>query len=103
MPTVTVYGASDDLIEVEGAIREEFYNPQDGSLAYLAFSDGTVLSVRYGDEGIWRINRVYEAAATYTKQEGTDESSDYSDRVSLEAPSINWVVFGTGWGRVRKA
>jgi len=37
-----VYGASDDLIEIKGDIREEF-SRYDSEGDYLAFSDGTVL------------------------------------------------------------
>ncbi len=55
MSEVIVYGASDDLIEVEGAIREEFTANRDGEANLLAFSDGTLLEVTYTDAGIWRI------------------------------------------------
>ncbi len=48
MKTVTVYGASDDLVEIEGDIRDELY-ASDNNPAHLAFSDGTVLSVEYSE------------------------------------------------------
>lgn len=93
MASVTIYGASDDLIEVEGAIREEFTPHESNYADFLAFSDGTVLSVKYGDEGIWRINRVASGSAHYEKTEGVDDDN-YSDRVTLTG-DIAWCVFGS--------
>lgn len=58
MGKITVTGASDDLIEVDGVIREEF-GVCDDDRHYLAVSDGTVLSIVYDHDGIWRVNRVY--------------------------------------------
>src|SRR5678815_754231 len=96
MPTVTVYGASDDLIEVDGALREEF-NPHERDKGdYLAFSDGTVLSVLYAKDGCWRINRLVNGSATYEKADATGADSDnYSDRVTLTGDALTWVVFGS--------
>jgi len=52
--TTTVYGASDDLIEVAGDIYEEF-NPaaghDDGESDLLTFSNGVVLGIRFSDDG----------------------------------------------------
>lgn len=89
---LTIYGASDDLIEIEGDIREEF-NPIDES-SKLAFSDGTVLSVSYTD-GCWRINRLAKGTSEYSKIESEGADSDnYSDKVTLVG-DIKWVVFGS--------
>lgn len=93
MNTVTVYGASDDLIEVEGAIREEFsaYDEEDG--VYLAFSDGTVLHVQYDDDGLWRIALSARGAATYQHTPAVDDRENYSDRVKLTG-DLQWCVMG---------
>jgi hypothetical protein len=53
---VTIYGASDDLIEVEGSIEEEF-NVDSDRPHHLAFPEGSVLKVVYDEDGIWRITR----------------------------------------------
>lgn len=92
--TVTVYGASDDLIEVEGDIREEF-NPTEGVSSFLGFSDGTLLKIVYDDTGVWKIIRIargHNTALTIDSAEGPD-SSNYSDRATLDA-DITWVVYG---------
>ena len=81
---VKIYGSSDDLIEIEGDIVEEF-NHMDGEETFLAFSDGTVLSVEYTNAGIWRINRVKEGVASYKKVEATSPDDEYSDCVTLGA------------------
>lgn len=91
--TITVYGASDDLIEVEGAIREEFnaLSEDDGSL--LAFSNGVVLRVVYGDAGVWRITPVCGASRVNITLAPEDDEDNYSDRAVMEDDAA-WVVFG---------
>jgi len=99
MTSVTIYGASDDLIEVEGDLNEEF-NPSGDGISYLAFTDGTVLSILYGEEGIWRINRIAAGGAQYVKFEADDPDKNYSDRVTLEG-DIKGVVFGDRFERIK--
>jgi hypothetical protein len=93
MKELKIYGASDDLIEIEGDIREEFDHYDEDNPFYLAFSDGTVLSVNYNNDGFWRINRLAIGSAEYSKREGMDESDDYSDIATLKG-DIKWVVGG---------
>lgn len=99
---VKIYGASDDLIEVEGDITEEFNPPYgDDNPCYLAFGDGTMLSVQYDKDGMWRINRLNEGTAAYSKIEATDPDKNYSDVVTLEG-DLKFVTFGSQRA-VRKA
>lgn len=91
--SITVYGASDDLVEIEGDITEEFSFYSDGEERLLAFSDGTLLSIYYDDNGIWRINRLVTGQSLYSKVDG-DVVSDTNDVVTLSGCTINWVVFG---------
>ena len=95
---VNIYGSSDDLIEVAGAIHEEFYPHGSGDVDYLSFSDGTVLSVEYGKGGFWRINRISVGSAAYRKTEGDDPNDNYSDQVYLDG-NIEWVVYGSEFKR----
>jgi len=101
--TITIYGASDDLIEVEGAGSEEFtyqergYGQASGDL--LAFSDGTVLRIVYSDAGIWRITPVASGAATLTIEQAPEgDENNYSDRATLTG-DISWVVQGIAIAR----
>lgn len=90
--TVEVYGASDDLIEVDGDLCDEFdggYTPR-----YLHFSEGTVLKVQYSPVedniyyGLWKIERVKEGTAEYAHAAATDPEDDYSDRVTLTGEGL---------------
>jgi hypothetical protein len=94
---IKIYGASDDLIEIEGDIREEFeaykYDKEEKP-AILAVSDGTLLKMWYDDDGIWRISRLVAGTAVFEKIEG-DVEKDTPDIVTLTAETpIKWVVVG---------
>jgi hypothetical protein len=82
MAEVTVYGASDDLIEVEGAITEEFYAHSRGP-SYLVFNEGTVLRVEYTKDGMWEIRRERSGTAEYAHAPHDNEVTTYTDRVTL--------------------
>ena len=56
---VIVYGASDDLVEIAGAITDEFSPSWSDPHGTLSFPNGVVLDIRYNDQGIWRINVVH--------------------------------------------
>jgi hypothetical protein len=56
-----------------------------------------LLSIKYDSDGIWRINCIDKGQARYSKVEGTDEATNYSDVVTLEWDMpFNWVVCGEG-------
>lgn len=94
--TVTVYGHSDDLIEVTGDLRAEF--APDGDPTFVAFGCGVVLRVLYTDEGVWEIRPMAGAdQVTVVPNEGED-SDNYSDRVTVLGDAT-WVVFGTSLHR----
>jgi hypothetical protein len=99
--TITVRGGSDDLLEVDGDISEEFTYSGDAEGDLLAFSDGTVLRLRYaGRDGIWRITTLAEGVGSLHLQQATGEVKDgvedYSDTATLSTLTpIKWVVHGT--------
>jgi len=45
VPDITIYGASDDLVEVEGAVSDEFSLGPDGTRLRLTAPDGQSLDV----------------------------------------------------------
>ncbi len=84
---VEIYGASDDLIEVEGDMTEEY-----GAYScanYLHFGDGTILEVEYNPtpNHYWRIKVLKVGEGTeLTRLPGTydgDEEDVSCDRVRL--------------------
>jgi hypothetical protein len=94
---ITVYGASDDLIEIEGDIREEFHPGDESAPTYLAFSTGAALSIRYTDEGIWRVTPVSSHGLSI-EQAPADDDANYTDRAHIEG-DIKWVVGGQQFAR----
>lgn len=94
-----VYGASDDLIEVEGTIREEFTANADGERDLLAFSNGVVLEVRYDDDGCWRITPLRHPDLVSIEPAGDPDSDNYSDRATIKGGAL-WVVHGDEWATV---
>ena len=104
MSKISVTGASDDLIEIGGDISEEFNwyagSADDDDRRYLGFSDGTVLSVQYDSDGIWRFSRVATGSSNFTKIEG-DVASDKNDEVVLEG-DVAWCLFGEAFEPVRR-
>jgi len=83
--TVTITGHSDDCIEVEGAIREEFYALDEW--AYLHFNGGTIVKVGYAlvPEKGWHVEVVRLGGGVTAKQlEPILEDGDhYRDRLKL--------------------
>jgi hypothetical protein len=91
-----VYGASDDLIELDGNfgdVNEEIgLYPKDNEAHYLAFSDGTVLRVVYDEDGIWRLTPIFKGALYDRKEDGV-VSSDTNDVVYFHT-GVKWCVCG---------
>jgi hypothetical protein len=100
MGKLIVYGASDDLVEVEGdGWAEEFgYGRGD---AFLQVSDGTLLRIAYSpdESGCWRITREVAGSAAFSivspPEEGPGKQSaglGYSDAVTLDG-DVRWVAY----------
>lgn len=84
-----IYGASDDLIELEGQISEEFNGGGDeGDI--LAFSDGTLLEVLYDKDGIWRIKQLAAGTCVFAHKAGSVKD-DTPDEAVLTG-DLKWVV-----------
>lgn len=49
---VKVYGQSDDLVEIDGAVSDELEGGDEDT--FIRFTNGTYVAIHYGDEGIWR-------------------------------------------------
>lgn len=85
-----ISGASDDLIEIEGDIREEWYSYEKPK-QYIAVSDGTLLSIEYDNDGIWRVHKIFGGQASLAKEEG-DTEKDTFDIVTLTSDvPFKWV------------
>ena len=96
-----IYGASDDLIEIEGAISEEA-NHYDAKDVLIEASDGTKAKISYNGE--WKIN-VEVKGSKYLGliySVGDDASHIFDDAVGCTSYSdvlvldegIDWVKIG---------
>lgn len=88
---LTIYGASDDLIEVEGSIREEFNVYEGHAEIVVASSDGAMRVVLdYGDNGCWSagIRQIDEGARLpWPVAFGRPEHCAYSVAVTIDCPA----------------
>lgn len=92
---LSVFGVSDDCIEIEGAIREEFYVHDDELGSYVCFSEGTVLKIIYDEKGLWKITRIRKGLAEMWIDEADDPDSDkYSDVAHFDSNGhgFKWVA-----------
>ncbi len=88
---LVIYGASDDLIEVEGDVNGE----HSASEGLLFLSDGTILEIRYGKGtlAVWEIKLIEKGNLFATIVPCFDEDADpYSDTAKFEE-GIDWVYF----------
>lgn len=94
--TTRIYGASDDLFEVEGDVKGEldamYADRGKGMTAFC--SDGTVLRVVYGDEacrGIWKLTVLERGSLLDRVDVCLDEDADpYSDVAHFRS-GLRWV------------
>lgn len=98
-----VYGASDDLIEFDGDFRGEVGNygtDEDGSLVIM--SDNPLFTIRYNEEGIWKIDVLHKGALFDRIEICTDpEEERYSDTLFFKE-GIKWAYMATGdWEAVK--
>lgn len=99
----TIYGVSDDLIEVDGDVRGEvsFYGHSGKDSCLLTCSDGTVLSARYNELGIWKLEVLREGALFNLIVICNDpEATVYSDQVHF-MDGVKWVLASTEWEKVQ--
>lgn len=97
-PEVTVRGHSDDILNITGGgLYEEFY-PGDKESYYVGFSDGTLLRVRWDEEGCWEIRPLVQGPQFVKHTPYSDPDTDHSDEVTLGGP-MAWVVGGKDFQR----
>lgn len=85
---VKIYGASDDLVEIEGSTYSEDEISCYDSNVEITFTDGTVILIGYPKEGaaIWWIEVEKRGTAEQTLTVCDDEAADpYSDVFEIEA------------------
>ena len=84
-----IYGVSDDLVEVEGDIREEYYaDGYDGRTLFLAGRLGgqVVVKVQYNNEGEWDVSYkpVWEELPPWTFKMTHGDQCEYSTTLHID-------------------
>jgi len=94
MPETRIYGQSDDLIEVEGAVREEFYaNYNEDTL--LVFSNGVVVGISYDGEWKITVEASPDGASVEVQPAPVDYEGvrDYTDMATVETEEpVRWIA-----------
>ena len=103
--TTNVYGSSDDLIEFEGDVSGEvchYGTDEHKTGVLLAFSDGTLLDVRYGKPqgGIWEINVLRKGELLIKIESCIDEDADIYSDVATFADGLKWCKEAAEWSDV---
>ncbi len=94
--SLTIYGASDDLCEIEGSVRKEFCDTSGAFELIIASSDGAMrVFVRNEDNGCWSvaIGQIDEGARLpWPVAFGRPEHCAYSVAVTIDCPADAQVV-----------
>jgi len=97
-----IYGYSDDLIEIDGLIRDEVDCYNHKKPIKITASDGTIASIFYNGE--WKIN-VKFAGSKYVKLiNSVGDDSNHIDNDSLDCPPYSDVLIlgdGIEWIKIK--
>lgn len=91
---VTIYGYSDDLVEIENSqYKEDEIDCYDKAIRFF-FVDGTIISICYAQGGVWKITHEAIGKAWYelTRCENDDDDA-YSDVFKIDSEIISYEVF----------
>jgi len=96
--TTKVYGASDDLVEVEGDVVGEV--PFNNCL--LILSDGSMLAVKYAPDGlaIWRITIIVRGTLLQGVEQCEVETNDNYSDIARFADGLTWAYAAREWEKV---
>jgi hypothetical protein len=89
-----VYGSSDDLIEIEGDIYDEYCVnfDSDNDEVILALSNGIALAIKYNDCGLWKISQIAgnPSDVKFTHIATDPDSDAYSDVAEI-SKDVEWI------------
>jgi hypothetical protein len=87
--TIWIYGASDDLIEVDGDTSEEFMATNNSHDTLVVSPIGAVVTVVYDNEGMWRlsVDGEYDCIEHYGL--GEHEYKHYSEAIRVEGDNLS--------------
>lgn len=91
---VTIYGYSDDLVEIENSqYKEDEIDCYDKAIRFY-FVDGTIISICYAQGGVWKITHEAIGKAWYELTRCEDDDDDaYSDVFKIDSEIISYEAF----------
>jgi hypothetical protein len=91
---VTIYGYSDDLVEIENSqYKKDEIDCYDKAIRFY-FVDGTIISICYAQGGVWKITHEAIGKAWYELTRCEDDDDDaYSDVFKIDSEIISYEVF----------
>lgn len=99
MTKLKIYGASDDLVEVEGGVPGcDEYGAYDAPL-YVELSTGDVFKVEYAERGVWLVTHQVESgkvAAAKTPHGEGDDPEPHTEAVEVVGP-VEWAEAWEVW------
>lgn len=100
MSGTKIYGASDDLIEVEGELLAEAGGGDEPAL--LVCSDGTLLEIKYGKGplAVWQIVTMRKGELFERIEYCDDEDADPHSDVAIFKPGLKWVIRARDYERM---
>lgn len=91
---VTIYGYSDDLVEIENSqYKEDEIDCYDKAIRFF-FVDGTIISICYAQGGVWKITHEAIGKAWYELTRCEDDDDDaYSNVFKIDSEIISYEAF----------
>ena len=86
-----IYGASDDLIEIEGAINEEFPTDKEDT---VVCSDGTMAEIVFDSKGRWKCLLKNKGPLFQKIGKRPDGGGEPGDEAMYFLPGLTWVMCG---------
>ncbi len=77
------------------------YGTDEGKPVLLICSDGTLLEIWYGEEGIFKMRLIKRGTLFDNITPCTEETEDvHSDKATFE-PGLKWIYAATEWEKVK--
>ncbi len=96
-----IYGASDDLIEIEGDVNDEHgeYNFS----GTISCSDGTKVKVSYDEDGNWKFNKIEYGSKFKALIVAVGDDNKHTEPLAIDCSSYSDVLIlddGIEWVKV---
>lgn len=96
--TTMLTGHSDDVIELEGDLFDEFYPGYEDQKGTIGLSDGSLIHYEYDSDGIWRFKPIVKGNL-FDRIELGSVSEDTFDVVHFK-DGLTWAIMTKGEGNV---